>query len=417
MNPEGAAHDSAPTTPRGRARALVVEDSPAVSRELAGALNSFGYDVAVATTGAEAIRLAEDLPDVILVDLVLPDLSGFVVCRAVGARPHTSHIPVIILTADARPKTIVQAFRSGASDFVQKPFVPEVLSYRINRIVRERLHDLDTAKRFAALREAHAALGAVRADLVLQQRLSALGMMTSGLAHEMNSPLGALLASLQFVLEGRAESPAEVREALQDALKAGERVAELVRRMRSIAGSDNQRRYDVPLRQRVELAAAAFPSIAIEVVGDDVVVPGVEAELREAIVAILDNAVRAASKKAEPHVRVTIDAHSGFARIIFDDNGDGIDADDLPFVLTPFFTRDRGARSIGLGLSVVDAAARRHGGRVMIEGTGPLGGARATLVIPQNEMGTPPSSPHRSESESESQAVLREVMGLLEHLS
>ena len=404
MGPDVTVHESAPTTSRGQARALVVDDSPAMCQEITAALISFGYAVTVAETGLEAIRLAEDQPDVMLVDLVLPDLSGFNVCRAVRSRPHTSQIPVIILTADARPKTIVQAFRNGAADFVEKPFVPEVLAHRVNRIVRERVNEVEMARRFDALQEAHSALAAARADLVLQQRLSALGMMTSGLAHEMNSPLGALLASLQFVLEGRAEDPDEVQEALQDALKAGERVAELVRRMRSIAGSDEQTREAIALRRRVEMATAAFPSMPIEVVGGDLTVPAVDAELREAIVAILDNAVRAASKKAEPRVRVTIDADGECARITVDDNGDGIDDGDLPFVLTPFFTRNRGIRAIGLGLCMVDAAARRHGGRVVIEGKGPLGGARAMLILPFHE---PPSNGTRGEGESK--AVLREV--------
>jgi signal transduction histidine kinase len=406
VNPEVTVHDSAPMTVRGQARALVVEDSPAMCQEITAALASFGYAVTVAETGLEAIRLAEQQPDVMLVDLVLPDLSGFNVCRAIRSRPHTSQIPVIILTSDSRPKTIVQAFRNGAADFVEKPFVPEVLAHRVNRIVRERVNEEEMARRYDALQEAHSALAAARADLVLQQRLSALGLMTSGLGHEMNSPLGALLASLQFVLEGRAVSPEDAQEALLDALKAGERVAELVRRMRSIAGSDDQTREDVPLRRRVELAAAAFPALRIEVVGDDLVVPAVEAELREAIIAILDNAVRAASKKGDPRVRVTIDSEGGSARIIVDDNGEGIDETDLPFVLTPFFTRNRDARATGLGLSMVDAAARRHGGHVVIEGKGPLGGARATLVLPLGDHKAPTNG---SRAESESQAVLREV--------
>jgi signal transduction histidine kinase len=406
VKPDVTIYESAPTTSRGQARALVVEDSPAMCQEIVAALTSFGYAVTAATTGLEAIRLAEEHPDVMLVDLVLPDLSGLNVCRAIRSRPHTEKIPIIILTADARPKTVVQAFRNGAADFIEKPFVPDVLAHRVNRIVRERVNEVEMARRFNALQEAHAALAAVRADLILQQRLSALGMMASGLAHEMNSPLGALLASLQFVLEGRAENADDVQEALQDALKAGERVAELVRRMRNIAGSDDQTREDVALRRRIELAAAAFPSLQIEVVGDDLVVPVVEAELREAIVAILDNAVRAASKKAEPQVRVTIDADGAFARITVDDNGDGIEAGDVPFVLTPFFTRNRGARAMGLGLSIVDATARRHGGRVVIEGRGPLGGARAMLVLPLSQ-----AQANGTQAESESQAVLHEVAG------
>ncbi len=406
MSSDALVKDSAPTTPRGQARALVVEDSPAMRQEIAAALGEFGYAVTTAESGIEAIRLAEQQPDVMLVDLVLPDLSGFNVCRTIRSRPHTSQIPVVILTSDSRPKTVVQAFRNGASDFVEKPFVPEVLAQRINRIVRERVNEVEMARRFEDLNAAHSALAATRADMMLQQRLSALGMMTSGLAHEMNSPLGALLASLQYVIEGRADTEEDVKDALRDALKAGERVAELVRRMSNIAGSDGQKRDLVDLKRRVELACEAFSSSPIEIVGQEVEVPAVEAELREAIVALIDNAVRAASQSPVPKVRVTVDVSGDFARLTVDDNGNGIDAADVPYVLTPFFTRNRGSRAMGLGLSMVDAAARRHGGRIVIEGKGPLGGARATLWLPREDRAISGEFP----AVSESHLVLSELM-------
>jgi signal transduction histidine kinase len=377
--------DSAPNTPRGRARVLVVEDSAVMRHELAQALTSAGYAVSVAETGAEAIRLAEALPDIILLDLVLGDISGLNVCKTLRKRKETAEVPIVILTADARPRTIVQAFKSGANDFIQKPFIPEVMVMRVNRIVRERINETEMTARFQALTDAHTALAAARADLAMQQRLSALGMMASGLAHEMNSPLGALLASLQFVLEGRAESADDAKEALQDAIKAGERVAELVRRMRNIAGADDQTRQTVGLRRGIELVASAFPGVTIEIVGDDVQVPAVEAELREALLALLDNASRAAAMSPTPRVRVSVDIDGAFARVTVDDNGRGIDSADLPYVLTPFFTRNRGVKAMGLGLSLVNAAARRHGGRVLIEARGALGGARATLYVPLTE--------------------------------
>ena len=231
---------------------------------------------------------------------------------------------MVVLTSDSRPETVVQAFRNGASDFIEKPFVAEVLTHRVNRIVRERVHEVEMARRFEDLNAAHSALAATRADLMLQ-RLSALGMMTSGLAHEMNNPLGALLASLQYVIEGHAAAADDdIKDALHDALKTGERVAELVRRMTTIAGSDDQKRSLVDLKRRVELACEAFSPASIEVVGEEVEAPAVEAELREAIVALIDNAVRAASQSPAPRVRVTVDVSDNFARLTFDDNGNGI---------------------------------------------------------------------------------------------
>lgn len=372
----------APETARGRPRALVVEDSLAVRAQVTSTLTQNGYDVASVEAGLEGLKRAEENPDIILVDLHLPDISGLTLCKTLRTSNKTSHIPVVILTAENTPKTIAQAFRNGAADFINKPFVDEVLILRLNRIVRERINEAEATRRFETLNETHRALAAARADLLMQQRLSSLGMMMSGLAHEMNSPLGAQIASLQYVLEGRADSREDELEAISDALKAGERVAELVRRMRGIAGSEDRTPQPVALRRRVEMVATGFPMLAIEIVGDDIVVNGVETEIREAIGALLDNAVRAAARTDDPRVRISLRVEGGFAAVVVEDNGSGIADEDLPFILTPFFTRHRGSRAMGLGLSLVDAAARRHRGRVVVDGHGDLGGARATLLLP-----------------------------------
>ena len=93
MSSDALIQDSAPTTPRGQARALVVEDSPAMRQEIAAALSECGYAVATAGSGIEAIRLADQQPDVVLVDLVLPDLSGFNVCRTICWRRSETRPP------------------------------------------------------------------------------------------------------------------------------------------------------------------------------------------------------------------------------------------------------------------------------------------------------------------------------------
>jgi len=370
-----------PTPGRSRPRAVVVEDSAAARRQIVEMLASAGYDVAEAASGVAGIKLAETLPDVMLVDLNLPDISGLGVCKAIRSRENTAKIPIVFLTADEQSKTAVAAFHAGADDYVCKPVSAELLILRINRIVREHRLERTTASQFAALTLTYQELADTRADLALQHRLNALGMLTSGLAHQMNSPLGALIASLQFVLEGRSEGPEDTAEALTDALTAANRVADLVRRMRALDGAADRSRIEVSIRKRCEDVAAEFPGTNITVAGEDAVAEVVDSEIREALLAVVDNAVRAVAGMNPGAVQILTTSDDEWVTVTIDDNGRGIDPADLPYLFTPFFTRHRGNQGKGLGLSLASAAARRHGGKLVVENNGAIGGVRATMRL------------------------------------
>ena len=117
--------------------------------------------------------------------------------------------------------------------------------------------------------------------------------------------------------------------------------------------------------------------------GDDVVVSVVDAEIREALIALFDNASRAAQGNAHPRVEVTTIDEGPIGAIVIDDNGAGIPEEDVPWLSTPFFAHGQSTRRGGVGLSLVGAAMRRHGGSMEIVGHGPLGGARVTIRLPK----------------------------------
>ena len=97
--------------------------------------------------------------------------------------------------------------------------------------------------------------------------------------------------------------------------------------------------------------------------------------------AIVDNAVRAITGVSPGKVQILTSSDEDWVTITVDDNGKGIDPADLPYLFTPFFTRHRGNQGKGLGLSLASAAARRHGGKLVVENNGSLGGVRATLRL------------------------------------
>lgn len=372
--------DSAPQTTTGKPpRALVVDDDRGIRNAVSAALRTAGYTVEEADTGVVALRLAQNIPDVIVLDLNLPDLSGLAICRALRQTNQTADVPIVFLTATDDEKTIASGFLAGAADYIVKPFVPEILAMRVNRVARARLAEIERQKRAEELEAATHALNEARATLGVQHRLSGLGILVSGVATEMNNPLHSIMGCLARAGDGSSPQAAVI---LGDALASAEQLAELVRQLRGIAGTDDRTRIDVHLRSRSELVARAFPDVAITITGPDVVINAVDVEIREALIALIDNAARAARQKPHPTVQLALVDDGDSAEIVIDDSGPGIEAPDVPWLFSPFFARGRGQRE-GMGLSLVGAAVRRHGGTVAIDGHGPLGGARVRVRLPK----------------------------------
>ena len=122
-----------------RSRILLVDDEVAIQRAVGPLLRSRGYDVDVAGTGMDALKIfAEQPPDLIVLDLGLPDLEGTEVCRRVRAR---SRIPIIVLSARGAEADKVNALDLGADDYVTKPFGPEELVARIRVALRRLASD------------------------------------------------------------------------------------------------------------------------------------------------------------------------------------------------------------------------------------------------------------------------------------
>jgi len=376
--------DSAPPTPSGqRPRAVVVDDDRGIRDAVSQALRTAGYTVEVGETGASALRLAQSVPDVLVLDLNLPDLSGLAICRALRAGPKTADVPIIILTGTHDDSVVASGFMAGAIDYIVKPFVPEVLAVRVNRVARARLAELERKNRVQELHVASTALDEARANLAVQHKLSGLGILVSGVATEMNIPLEAITSSLQSA--GADLDAPTTTSILRDALASAEQLSGLVRRLRGIAGTDDRARTPINLRDRCEIVAHSFADTTFTIDGPDVVVSAVDAEIREAIIALIDNAVRAANKRSNPRIMITIFDNGDSGDVVIDDSGPGIYDADVPLLFTPFFKRadKREGNRSGVGLSLVNAAMRRHGGGLTIEGHGPLGGARVTIRLPK----------------------------------
>jgi two-component system phosphate regulon response regulator PhoB len=120
-----------------RDRILVVEDEKDVRDMIRIHLKAAGFDVLEAHNGAEGLAIAkQDLPAVIILDLMMPEMSGVEVCRALRRNPTTSRIPILMLTAKSTEDDKVVGFECGADDYVTKPFSPRELVLRVRAVAR-----------------------------------------------------------------------------------------------------------------------------------------------------------------------------------------------------------------------------------------------------------------------------------------
>ena len=126
------------------AKILVIDDDTAITELMGMLLKTFGFDVLTTNIGSEGIRLAqEEQPNVILLDLMMPDLDGWQVCKAIR---QTSNVPILILSAINDPRMVASVLDVGADDFLVKPVPSGVLVANIKKLMRRNTSSLDASK-------------------------------------------------------------------------------------------------------------------------------------------------------------------------------------------------------------------------------------------------------------------------------
>jgi len=351
------------TTPED-GKVLVVDDDPASLDLLSEMLLDRGYQVRVATGGEQALAFATaDPPEIIVLDVSLPDLSGYDVCSALKAETVTRDVPVIFVSAHDEVLDKIRAFRSGAVDYIIKPFhAGEVLArlesqLKIARLQKElvksnvRLQDLDQLKAGMTAMLVHDLRQPLTVVRIMIDMYARYGKVPDSTLRAAESCVGQMIALVEEMLDlSRAEAPEETfgREPVDLAL--------LLRRCVEVAcvGGKVQ---GVRVRSSV-------PRTLPEVAGD-------EERLERVFTNLLSNAVKFTPSGGS----VTLEAYpveesdAASIRVAVADTGRGIPEEDVPFVFDPYWQgSSRSALGgFGLGLAITKRIVAAHGGTISVQ--------------------------------------------------
>jgi C4-dicarboxylate-specific signal transduction histidine kinase len=337
----------------------VVEDDPEGARVLRTLLLQAGYLVQVAHDGPTALRLmdADGPPELLILDWMLPGMTGLEVCHQARQRWDALELPILMVTARTDPESMYAAFDAGASDYVGKPFRGAELRARIGAHLRVR-----------RLAEHHQ-----RMEEHLQERdkLSTLGLLAGGVVHDLGNPLAVIAAHAQLLMRRVPDEAAgaQLREIL-DAVERCRRITgdllSFVRRrprQRTVVDVGEVLAATFAMRER-PLAVAGIRA-SLEIADDLPHVFGDAHQLQQVFLNLLVNAehaLRDSGRTMRVWAAAPLDAEA--VVVGFYNDGPPIPAGALPRIWEPFFTTKSAEEGTGLGLAICRRIVHEHGGEI-----------------------------------------------------
>ncbi len=396
---------------------LIVDDSSTNLSVLSQALKTTGYKVKVAVDGESAIAMLEKcaiapiknpFPELILLDVQMPGIDGFETCRQLKANPATALIPVIFMTALADAESKIKGLSLGAVDYITKPFEQDEVIARVN--IHWRLKQL-TDNLEQQVTERTCALQQAQVQFVQQEKLSALGQLVAGVAHEINNPLSFMVSNIAPAKEYLAEitellslyqkhypEPAsdiaiKIEEIdlefviedfshLLDSMQVGtERIKDISLSLRNFARSDVDTATAIDLHETLDSTLLLLKHRLksrgdrpeIEVIQNYGELPPIKCypgPMNQVFMNLLANAIDAVEEAWEKDQRcltITVSTEvlreSAIVRIA--DNGLGMTDEIQKHLFEPLFTTKAVGKGTGLGLSIAQQIVTdKHGGQL-----------------------------------------------------
>jgi two-component system, sensor histidine kinase and response regulator len=351
---------------------LIVDDTPANLDVLSNVLTERGYKVRAAINGELALRaITKAPPDLILLDVQMPGLSGFEVCQRLKSDPRTQDIPVIFISVSDAVEEKVRAFEVGGIDYVTKPFQ-----------VREVLARVESQMRIQHQRRRIEMLNAFKDELV--------GIVS----HDLKNPIGVVLGYIDLIRDSLAEGNSIDKEMLDRMHKATESMLHLVRDLLDNAQNEQK----IPLRMTTvdlntlvqdcvsmfEYQASQKPvELTAKFADGSVTVQADSRRLTQVINNLISNAIKYSPPNSSISVRTMYDKRGAVIEVA--DSGYGIPAADLPHIFERFYRvqskKHLAAEGTGLGLPIAKLIVEEHGGTLTASSSENVGSV-FTITLP-----------------------------------
>jgi two-component system, NtrC family, sensor kinase len=370
----------------GPKRILTVDDSLTYLHEVAAQLREEGYDVVPAHSGEEALELLSvQTVDCILLDLVMPGLSGQETCRRIKGSVAWRDIPLIMHTALEEQGAMIEGINAGADDYIAKSSDPEVLCARVRaQLRRKQFEDENRNIREQLLQKelevsvAHSAreLAEARAAFVeeLERKNSELEAFSYSVSHDLRAPLRSIDGFSQLLLQDNAgKLDPKSQDYLRRVCESAQRMGALIDDLLSLArvGRADLRRESVDLSS---IARAVFGELQKKepdrqmtlCVADNLMGDADKGLMRVVFDNLLGNAWKFTAKIHQPRIEVGAERQEGGTVFFVRDNGAGFDMSYAESLFRPFqrLHNESEFAGTGIGLATVHRVIDRHCGRI-----------------------------------------------------
>ena len=355
---------------------LIIDDQPENLQLLSQLLSKQGYKVRAVLSGKQAIAAAQaSPPNLILLDILMPEMDGYEVCQQLKADDRTADIPVLFLSALDDVEDKIRAFTSGGVDYITKPFQTQEVLARVHT---------------------HLELRATHAELSHQieernQLIAELDAFAHTVAHDLKNPLANMFGyselAYSFCEEGKKE---DLQHCLYTISNETERMAQIIDALLLLSSVRKMEMVDIILLDTTTVVTGALMrlDLMIEESGAEIIQPdewpntlGQPQWVEEVWVNYISNAIKYGGQPP----RIELGAATlpeGMTRFWVKDNGEGIPTEDQVSLFTPFNRLDQSnIEGHGLGLSIVQRIVEKLGGVVGVESQ-PGSGSTFFFILP-----------------------------------